>query len=176
MAPIGVRFYDPEAGRFERRDPLPLRPNRYSYVSDQVFRYVDPRGLHDETYKPTPGGVDINIPTPWWIGASVSMGTFCCRDKYCRMYCLEAISICVGPGIGASFGVGDGQVLACPERIPDFQRYFDGWGGADLAFLFWGRAWFGSFPGGAIGFPRIGLNIGIGGCYTFPFRPGFGRW
>ena len=40
---LGVRFYAPEAGRFERRDPLRRVP--YLYATAQPMRAVDPSGL-----------------------------------------------------------------------------------------------------------------------------------
>jgi RHS repeat-associated protein len=47
---LGVRFYDPEIGRFTQRDPI--RKSAYAYVAGRPVSYVDPSGLthsHHET-------------------------------------------------------------------------------------------------------------------------------
>ncbi len=42
---LGVRFYDPETGRFTQRDPVPaLTASNYAYVQDRPTALVDPSG------------------------------------------------------------------------------------------------------------------------------------
>ena len=42
---LGVRFYDPEVGRFTQRDPMPVTLNTYVYVDAKPGQRVDPSGL-----------------------------------------------------------------------------------------------------------------------------------
>jgi RHS repeat-associated protein len=47
---LGLRFYDPETGRFSQQDSLevladPSRGNRYQYAGSNPVNYVDPLGL-----------------------------------------------------------------------------------------------------------------------------------
>ena len=43
---LGVRFYQPELGRFERRDPVRLAGglDSYNYARNDPLRFIDPRG------------------------------------------------------------------------------------------------------------------------------------
>jgi len=42
---LGVRFYDPETGRFERRDPVPaVSRSGYAYVDGNPLAYIDATG------------------------------------------------------------------------------------------------------------------------------------
>ncbi len=43
---LGVRFYQPETGRFERRDPLRVSDSDYVYVDAEPISAVDPTGLY----------------------------------------------------------------------------------------------------------------------------------
>ena len=60
---LGVRFYDPETGRFTQEDPLQDSPNGYGYVLANSIRYVDPWGLTVSD----PGTVEYLIPI-WGSG------------------------------------------------------------------------------------------------------------
>jgi RHS repeat-associated protein len=42
---LGVRFYDPDIGRFTQGDPVRQGLSLYAYCADNPLRYVDPRGL-----------------------------------------------------------------------------------------------------------------------------------
>jgi len=42
---LGVRFYDPQVGRFGQRDPIQDTLNRYAYVNDRPIVATDPSGL-----------------------------------------------------------------------------------------------------------------------------------
>jgi RHS repeat-associated protein len=42
---LGVRFYDPETGRFTQTDPADDGLNRYAYASDDPLGQIDPYGL-----------------------------------------------------------------------------------------------------------------------------------
>ncbi len=55
---LGVRFYDPQAGRFTQRDPLgrPGGPNHYLYVGGNPLDYLDPQGMKK-----------VKIPPFWQI-------------------------------------------------------------------------------------------------------------
>jgi RHS repeat-associated protein len=44
---LGVRFYDPEVGRFTQRDPLEDELSRYAYASESPTARKDPSGLFD---------------------------------------------------------------------------------------------------------------------------------
>ena len=47
---LGVRFYDPEAGRFERRDPLPTSVEAvYTYAHGNPQGWADPSGLQADS-------------------------------------------------------------------------------------------------------------------------------
>ena len=41
---LGVRFYDPEIGRFTQRDPLPTEESPYVYAGGNPARFADPTG------------------------------------------------------------------------------------------------------------------------------------
>ncbi|MGB9619695.1 MAG: RHS repeat domain-containing protein [Armatimonadota bacterium] len=41
---LGVRFYDPEVGRFTQRDPMQNDHAPYTYAGDEPTRLVDPQG------------------------------------------------------------------------------------------------------------------------------------
>jgi len=43
---LGVRFYDPEIGRFGQRDPLETGINHHVYASDNPLGYADPGGMY----------------------------------------------------------------------------------------------------------------------------------
>lgn len=45
MLHLGVRFYEPEVGRFSQMDPTRDGRNWYAYVYGKPTRYVDPTGL-----------------------------------------------------------------------------------------------------------------------------------
>ncbi len=58
---LGVRFYDPQAGRFTSRDPLQSGPDRYAYAYEKPTGSTDPTGLW-------PGDWDWVVPNPWeWL-------------------------------------------------------------------------------------------------------------
>jgi len=42
---LGVRFYDPEAGRFGQRDAAEDRSDRYAYADNSPAAFVDPLGM-----------------------------------------------------------------------------------------------------------------------------------
>lgn len=48
---LGVRFYDPETGRFTQRDPVGDGMNWYGYVGSSPLSYVDPWGLEPKLTK-----------------------------------------------------------------------------------------------------------------------------
>ncbi len=47
---LGVRFYDPETGRFTQRDPIKDGWNWFAYADNRPTVLVDPRGLHSGSY------------------------------------------------------------------------------------------------------------------------------
>lgn len=49
---LGVRFYDPEIGRFTQRDAIPVVGSEFSYVSGEPTTNVDPSGLKRKKGKP----------------------------------------------------------------------------------------------------------------------------
>jgi len=85
---LGVRFYDPEAGRFERRDPL-RSPEEcsYGYVTGRCFNRVDPTG--EKGWDPRAPCRNINPGT-------IGLGT--CPEDKCRecSFCAEAFFRAVG--------------------------------------------------------------------------------
>jgi len=51
---LGVRFYDPEIGRFGQRDPIQDGMNWYAYVRNSPVSWVDPAGLNAWHGEPMP--------------------------------------------------------------------------------------------------------------------------
>ncbi len=68
------RYYDPVIGRFYSNDPVgfgadnPMMFNRYAYVNNNPYKYVDPDGRYmiPVTYGPN-GKLTVNT-TPFWSG------------------------------------------------------------------------------------------------------------
>jgi len=48
---LGVRFYDPQVGRFGQRDPLLIPASRYAYCQDKPLIFSDPTGCKPITEK-----------------------------------------------------------------------------------------------------------------------------
>jgi len=46
---LGVRFHDPEVGRFTQRDPAGEGINLYAYARSRPVSVVDPKGLRSLT-------------------------------------------------------------------------------------------------------------------------------
>ncbi len=61
---LGVRFYEPEIGRFERRDWLVRQAEQpYTYVSGHPLQYVDASGLLAWEVKNSCSGVNPSTPS-----------------------------------------------------------------------------------------------------------------
>ena len=54
---LGVRFYDPEIGRFGQRDPIKDGMNWYAYVRNRPTILIDPEGLLPGRYRSLCGEV-----------------------------------------------------------------------------------------------------------------------
>jgi RHS repeat-associated protein len=57
---LGVRFYDPEVGRFGQRDPILRQAGAYTYASDEPTRVYDCTGS-----SPKPRGGKLPYDNPW---------------------------------------------------------------------------------------------------------------
>jgi len=71
---LGVRFYDPEVGRFTQRDPADYGLSSYEYAGSQPIGYVDPSGE-------APGGL-MNPMDPWNWSNTYAQGS----EKACKMF------------------------------------------------------------------------------------------
>jgi len=82
---LGVRFYEPEIGRFERRDPeLSIGECVYTYATSQPLSAVDPHGLEPVTI----GAIGALI---WRTGWTV----WGAGNTLCTLYYLKVCTSCL---------------------------------------------------------------------------------
>ena len=93
---LGVRFYDPETGRFTQVDPVHYGMSWYRYAGDRPTARVDPTGLLPGRYELCGDGDDWKSRGCRWcvkVACNFSEGAkkHCCNvDKmYCQLKCSE---------------------------------------------------------------------------------------
>ena len=98
---LGVRFYDPETGRFTQGDPIQDSLNWYAYVGGNPIAWIDPQGL---TMSPSP--FLQKDERPWYS-----------LEKYLdSMTPADIMMMGIGPELGA------GKALIKPRAIKTISR------------------------------------------------------
>jgi RHS repeat-associated protein len=113
---LGVRFYDPQTGRFVTRDPIQQGINYYTYVGGLPMSLVDPSGLYTEYVSAEQYQLCKSA------GGYLEEWTFCtkkkamnkwkalkCTGKFCWKWALDAVG-CM-PQCGLS-GLGGPRLFA----------------------------------------------------------------
>ena len=104
---LGVRFYEPEIGRFERRDPVPATAiSSYLYALDNPFVFSDPSGKMPEEDKcgywkcadQCVRQSASNLSLPYVDMACVAAGVCCAfnPEGITRVLCCGTASACLG--------------------------------------------------------------------------------
>ncbi len=86
---LGVRFYDPETGRFERQDPMRTDIAHYPYASDQPLIAGDPDGRFAILLA---AGVTVGAGQLAGLGTAIAW-LLCQQNADCREALLNAIDM-----------------------------------------------------------------------------------